>query len=209
MAFLLLFTITCYGQKWVEYQVDSTLTVTLPENFQTKDTLGQYFVNVRIDYGLMMIQRIAPQSDKLIIRTKGELVKRYEVFQNGMIESQRGELVAQNYEVSNGLQLTRFSYRTKGKEDQIRHCLGALIKGRWYAIQFWEVEAHAAELKADRERFFSSVKFSPDLRPEDQMTADSSLAYKVGYFLGRNLTLIAIIALIVAALVWIGRKLVR
>ena len=48
-------TISAFGQKWTDLVVDNNLTISVPENYQITDTLGQKIVTAQVDNGLIFI----------------------------------------------------------------------------------------------------------------------------------------------------------
>jgi hypothetical protein len=209
-AIFTLASLNCFAQQWVEYKVDSNLTVTIPNNYVIIDTLGQHIIRAQVSNALVMIQRIANAGETARnIQTKDELIKSYTGFQKGAVESQHGKLLDQQMLEKEGLRMTQFSFAvTMGEEKQIRHYQTVFLNENWYTISFWEVEALTNELKGDRDKLFSSIKFPAGASLKNQLSnsMEGSTAYRSGYLFGKLLTYALLIAGAVALVRWISKK---
>lgn len=203
----ILVSLNGFAQQWTEYKVDSNLTVTIPDNFVAIDTLEQHIIKAQISNALILIQRMANLGKTATsIQSKNELIKNYEEFQKGAVESQHGKLIDQQMLEKNGVQMIQFSFSASmGKEKQIRHFLVAFLNEKWYSISFWEVEALTSELKAERNKLFSSVKFLPSVGLKNQMTG-GDLAYRSGYLFGKIIIYTLIIVGVVALIRLVSKK---
>jgi hypothetical protein len=126
------------------------------------------------------------------IQSKDELIKNYKEFQKGLVGAQHGKLLTQKMVTKDGLYMTEFSFTASANEEkQIRHFLTVFFNETWYTISFWEVSAMSPELKGDREKLFSSVKFPAGSSLKNQLSysVEGSVAYKSGYIIGRLLGL--------------------
>ena len=94
LTILTLISINSFGQQWSEYQVDSTLTLMLPDNYEVRDTLGQRVVTSRVDNGIIIIS-ILPNGGQTAINVQSEqeLIKSYKDMRQGIINSQSGQLI--------------------------------------------------------------------------------------------------------------------
>ncbi len=190
---LTLLAIDGFGQTWIDYMMDDNLTISVPENFELIDTLGQRIIRAPIDNALIMIQRIQNKGEgATVVHFAEDLTKAYEEFQNGFIRSQKGELKSQRWIEKDRVQFNEFSYyATWGEEKQLRHCMALFINDNWYVIQFWELESMTDELAAERERLFSSIKLPAGVSRENQTSnggnangEQQTSACQVGYFWG-------------------------
>lgn len=198
-------------QEWVEYKMDSTLTLSLPDNYEVMDTMGQRIVRAQSGLTLILIQRLPNTGEYATnISDKKALLDNYAGFQKGLINSQNGKLINQQFIEKSNLQLTQFSYSASVREEkQIRHSLVIFINEYWYAIQYWEVEGFSAgQSSKNREELFNSVKFPPGQSLQNQMsyTTEGSPAYKWGYFFGRFLFVGLILGLVILVVVLIARR---
>ena len=213
IAILTAISISGFGQQWSEYQVDSTLALVLPDNYQVRDTLGQRVITARIDNGLILIS-ILPNSGQTAINVQNEkeLINSYKGLREGLINSQGGQLIREEIIEIGGLKLIRFSFHaTMGEEKQIRHCVAAFVNEKTYSINFWEVESMTNEMTADREKLFSSLRFPTGLQLKNQMSnsIEGSRSFNVGYLIGQILGYGLMLGLLIALVVWVSKKVRR
>jgi hypothetical protein len=212
-TFFTLFTVlslNCFGQEWMDYTFDENLTIKIPENYVIIDTVGQHIVRAQIDNALIMIQRISNKGEHAVnISNKADLIESYEGFQKGFMNSQDVKLLKQNVEERDGLQVCQFSCSaTMGEERQIRHILVAFLNEHWYAIQFWEVEALSNDLRSERMKLFSSVRFAFGLSLENQLSysLEASQSYRLGYLLGKYIWFLLLAGGVVGLIIWLARR---
>lgn len=204
---------TCFGQQWIDHQVDSLLTVSVPDNFEVV-TRQPLVIKGQVDYGLIMVSVLENKGELSInLQDEDDLTDGYTGFVKGMINAQRGELIADEIVNIDGLKVLKLSFKTSvDGEAQIRHCQALFLSGKIYAFYFWELESMTTEMTSTRKTFFfESIKLLPSLTMEDQFThsLESSYTYKagliVGYVLGAGLV-IAVIALVIFGIVKLVKK---
>lgn len=195
-------TISSFGQNWTNYQVDSILTLTIPENYKVTDTLGQRIITARIDNGMIQVFALANEGEIATnVKNEGELIRFYKGFTKGYINSQHGQAIKDEIVENSGLKMIRFSYKASmNGELQIRHCLSVFVNEKMYAVNFWEIESMTNDMSAPRERLFSSLKFPPNLGLKNQMTnkGEEERAVKQGELIGK----ITIFGLIIGLAIW-------
>jgi hypothetical protein len=208
-AILLLLTLTCFGQEWMEFQLDSTLSLAIPDNYKVVDTLGQRVINAQIDNGLILVMKLPNKGQTAInVQNEKELVNSYTGFQDGLIGSHKGELIKGEIIETGGLKCIQFSYRARmGDENQIRHCLGIFVNENMYAINFWELESMTKEMAPQRERLFSSIKLPNSLGLKNQMSnsIEGGKGFRTGFFLGKVLGYILIFGTLISIGIWISK----
>jgi hypothetical protein len=203
-------TISCFGQKWTDLIVDDNLTISIPENYQITDTLGQRIIMVQVDNGLIQISRL-PNKGNIATKIPNETVLNefYQGLQKGIVNSSKGELLSSESPVLNKLKLIKFSYRVKiGNELQIHDCLGLFLNDNTYLIQFWHLETMTDELKKVRDKVFSSLKTSSTFTLKNQLTdsKENSASFNKGYILGKFLGPIIIIGIFVYFIFWLNKR---
>ena len=210
LTILTLISINSFGQQWSEYQVDSTLTLMLPDNYEVRDTLEQRVVTSRVDNGIIIIS-ILPNGGQTAINVQSEqeLIKSYKDMRQGIINSQSGQLIKEEIIENRGLKMIRFSYTaTMGEERQIRHCVVVFINEKTYSINFWQVESLTNEMADTREKLFSSLKFptNPGLNNQMSYSIEGSRSYNIGYLVGKILGYGLMIGLLVMLIRWISKR---
>lgn len=206
---LTLFALRCSGQEWVDYKPDSVLTVSIPEDYQLIDTMGQRIARAYIDNGLIIVLKMANQGPAIAtVESKDGLVQFYKNFRQGFIKSHHGELLDEEIFDKNGLKLIRFSYRASiSNERQIRHCVALLVNETIYSLNFWEVESKAGELRNTKEKFYGSMRTHAGLTIDDQMSHNGqrSQAYRAGYLFGKMLFFGLVLGVIIFLIVRFSR----
>jgi hypothetical protein len=207
-AILVLFTFSSFGQVWTEYQIDSTLTVSIPGEYQVVDTMEQRIVTAHFENALILVSK----SEKITvtIQSEKELTEIYTGLQRGVIQSQNGKLINSEVTKRNGLSFIEFSYHANmDDEKEVRHCLGVFVNNHVYTIQFWEPE-EATNKKLAREILFSSLKFPEDVTSENQRIYSTEGAYvkSFSYFIGLMFDLF-IIGLPISIVIWVLKKVKR
>jgi len=199
--FLVIFSaisINSFGQAWVDCKVDSNLTLMMPDNYKIQDTLGQRVIKAGIDNGLILISILENSGElSMNVESEAQLLKVYKGYENGYVKSQHGQLIKEEIIENSGLKMIRFSVSTAmGGEKQIRHCTAVFVNDKMYSINFWEVESLTNEMAKLREKLFSSLKFSPKIGRNNQMTykQENDRAYNQGLLLG-NITMVVIVGL--------------
>jgi len=208
-VFLVVFTIIsmhAFAQNWTDYRIDSTVSLMLPDNYKVIDTLGQRLITAQVENGLIILG-IQPNVGKntFHIENDDDLIKAYKGFEKGYIGELNGQLVTEEIIETSGLKMTRFLYRAAVQdEQQLRHCLTVFVNEKMYSFDFWEPESMTKEAEADRNKLFSSLKFIPNLGPNNQITnkANEDRAYNQGLLMGK----ITALVLVVVVVLWSVRR---
>src|SRR5690349_3292845 len=112
VAILTTLSISCFGQQWIEYQVDSTLTITLPDNYQVTDTAEQRVITAQLDNGLILVTMMRSEGKFAVsVQDEEDLLDFYHGFQKGSINSQKGQLIKSEILKKDGLKVLRFSFK--------------------------------------------------------------------------------------------------
>jgi hypothetical protein len=206
----LLYAVCSYGQSWQKQKFDDNLTISIPDNYVLIDTLGQHFMKAVLNNAIILVQRM-PNSGSYAtpVHSKEQLKETYLGYQAGVIKSQNGNLVRQQWIEQDGFLLTRFVYSAMaGEEKQLRHCVTILLNDNWYSVNFWEVEALSSSLTTERETLFSSLRLPIGQGLENQMSkaTEGTGAYKFGYRTGQLLVLMMVASVVVGIIYLITRK---
>ena len=213
-TFLTLLSTNCFGQQLHKYQVDSTMTVSIPDGYTISDTMGMKVITSQFDYGLIMVM-VMPNKGKTEINVQDEegLIKAYKGFVTGAVNAQKGQLIKQEIIEKNGLKCMRFSFKAAmGSEKQIRHSLAIFVNNNIYALNFWKLESMTNEVEDEiadlRERFFASLILPTNLTIKDQLngTYEDSIKDDRAYVLGELIGYGFMLALLILGIVWISKK---
>jgi hypothetical protein len=193
-------SINSFGQEWTDYQVDSVLTLKLPDNYKIIDTLGVKVITAAIENAVVSVSILQNAGENaLSIKDEKELLRWYEGFKKGYIKTNHGQLIKDQIIEASGLKMIRFSFQAEtAGEKQLRHCIAVIVNDKTYAINFTEVESLSGEMAKTRDLVFSSMKFSNGLGLNNQLSTKGSdeRAYNQGLLLGK-ITVGLVIALVV------------
>jgi hypothetical protein len=199
-------SINSFGQNWTNYQVDSILTLTIPDNYKVTDKMGHRMTTARIENGLIMVSSLANEGEIATnVQNEGELIRFYKNFEKGYLKSQHGQAIKDEIVENSGLKMIRFSYKASmNGELQIRHCLSVFVNEKMYAVNFWEIESMTNDMSATREKLFSSLKFPTNPGLKNQMTnkAEEEKKVKQGELIGQ----ITIFGLIIGLTIWFTKR---
>jgi hypothetical protein len=194
-------SINSFAQDWTDYQVDSVLTLKLPDNYEINDTLGIKVISAAIENAMITVSMLQNTGENAWdVKDEKELLAGYQSFKKGYIKSNHGQLIKDEIIETGGLKMIRFSFHAETEgEKQVRHCITVIVNKKMYAISFIEVESLSGEMAKTREILFSSMKFSPGLGLNNQLNTKGAdeKAYNQGLLLGK-----ITVGLVIALVVW-------
>jgi hypothetical protein len=198
-------SINSFAQDWTDYQVDSVLTLKLPDNYNIYDTLGIKVISAAIENAMITVSILQNTGENAFgIKDEKELLAGYEGFKKGYIKSNHGQLIKDQIIEAGGLKMILFSFHTEVEgEKQVRHCIAVIVNKKTYAISFTEVESLSDKMAKTREIVFSSIKFSPGLGLNNQLSTKGSdeRAYNQGLLLGK-----ITVGLLIALAIWLSTR---
>jgi hypothetical protein len=207
----LLFNLKGLAQEWVNYDLDSVITLDMPSGYTVQDTIGHKVVTGHIPNAMVVIDYFpVSEKDQRTIRDRTSLREMYSGFGRGIVEETKGELVDLKFAEQNGLMLMQYSFKAVyGEEHQVKHCIAAYIKGKVYSVLFIELISKSRELTPARTKFFNSIKLNKNLKPEDQVDPmRKNIFFKLGYALG-GLAVLLVLGLIVLGIVFLIKRQVK
>ena len=182
-------SINSFGQDWTDFQVDSVLTLKLPDNYQINDTLGIKVISAHIENATISVAILQNAAENALeIKAEKELLKWYEGFKKGYLKTNHGQLIKDQIIEASGLKMIRFSFHAEtAGEKQVRHCIAVIINDKTYALNFTELESMSGEMAKTREMVLSSLKFAPGLGLNNQLSTKGAdeKAYNQGLLLGK------------------------
>ena len=210
-AILVLITTNCFAQQWIDYKLDSVLSVSIPSNFRVVDTLGQKVTACHIEHAIIIItETINKEETGVNIKNEENLDHYYKGLQKGFVESSKdGQLIDSKIINISGLKLLSFSlFATLHNQKQIRYCEAIFVNNKTFMINFWEFQPQTNEAESEKDKLFSSLKFSKELTISNQMNyaVENTASYKFGYLIGSLIGYVFIIGLIIFLIVWGVRK---
>src|SRR5688500_14276286 len=84
-------SINSFAQDWTDFQVDSVLTLKLPDNYQISDTLGIKVISAHIENATISVAILQNAGENALdIKDEKELLKWYEGFKKGYLKTNHG-----------------------------------------------------------------------------------------------------------------------
>lgn len=184
IAIFFLISLNCKSQNHIEYQLDNDVKISIPENFNVTDTLGQTFINAEFENGLIIIGKSQEKEKSVNIENEQDLLNYYKELKNGVLKSINGKLISESIIEKNNLKIFRFSFLYEFEEiRQIIDCEVIFLNGYVYTFQFWSLESF---YQKEKENFFSSLKINKKYSLKDQLNnyKEGSTAFKLGEWIG-------------------------
>ena len=199
---LLLFTVTVFGQKLKPVKLDSLVTVSLPANFQKKDTLGQQIYSGNGAFGFMIVIRAQNASNNAPLKKEKDLNNVLKTYIEGIQkQSGNGSVMNPRDTLIGKLEGKVFTLRvdnsgSTGDPVQLRQFILLYTQDATYTFQYYYEEQRKDLVKDELKAFTSSIKLAPDLKRNDQYISNAkglSTPAKVGIFGGPLIIVIIII----------------
>jgi hypothetical protein len=198
----ILFTVAAFSQKLKPVKIDSLVTVSLPSNFQKKDTLGQQIYSGNGAFGFMIVIRAQNPANNAPLNKEKDLNKVLQTYIDG-IQKQSGEGSVMNPRdtIIGKLEAKVFTLRvdntgSTGEPIQLRQFILLYTQEATYTFQYYYEEQRKDLVKDELKTFTSSIKLAPDLKRNDQYISNAkglSTPAKIGIYGGGPLIILIII----------------
>ncbi|HMG07382.1 MAG TPA: hypothetical protein VK609_02670 [Mucilaginibacter sp.] len=198
----ILFTAAAFSQKLMPVKIDSLVTVSLPANFQKKDTLGQQIYSGNGAFGFMIVLRAKNPANNTPLNKEKDLNKVLKTYIDG-IQKQSGEGSVMNPRdtIIGKLEAKVFTLRvdntgSTGEPIQLRQFILLYTQEATYTFQYYYEEQRKDLVKDELKTFTSSIKLAPDLKRNDQYISNAkglSTPVKIGIYGGGPLIILIII----------------
>lgn len=178
--FAILFSATTvFAQGFKPVKMDSLVTVSMPANYNEKDTLGQHIYSATTDLGyIISIVEPNAKTNQPLKKAK-DLNKVFDKYVTG-IQKQTGNGSAQNVRDTTigTLKGKVFTLITDDGSGNVQYRDFVLIytKEATYTLQFGYPDTRKELVKAEGKAYFGSIKLSPQLQRNDQYTDINSTA---------------------------------
>lgn len=203
LSLVLLFaTITAFGQVLKPVKIDSLVTVSLPANYQKKDTLGQHIYSAMGLVGFMEVIKAPNVKNTTPLRKEKDLNNVFKEYVK-TIQTQSVNGSAQNIRdtIIGTLKAKLF---TLSKEDeksivQLRNFVLIYTTEATYTFEYAYPEFRKDLVKDEYKAYINSIKFSRDLQRNDQYlynTKHMSSTTKMALYGGSGLIIAVILILI-------------
>lgn len=186
ILFFITFSIKGFGQQLVPCKISEDVSIQIPQEFVTTDTLGQNIIRVPLEEEVLLIMNSDKKSDSYI-EDKDELLKFYEDFQTGMLDETKGKLINKSFIQINGLYFLKSSFRTRiSGTDKLWNNYLLLLNKNSYTFILMASPESAKNMQFFEEKIIPSIKFRKGLTQKNQFNTDKedSPAYNIGKLVG-------------------------
>lgn len=170
-AILLLLAIPGFSQALKPVKIDSLVTVSMPDGYSKKDTLGQQIFSGNGTLGFMVVLRAPNAKDKEPLQKEKDLNK---VLKNEVKSIQKESSYASAQYVRDttigALKAKTFTLQTDaGQGDiQLRNITILYTTDATYTFEYTYPDARKGVIKSEYSAFINSIKLSPALQRDDQ-----------------------------------------
>ncbi|MFA6084947.1 hypothetical protein [Mucilaginibacter sp.] len=198
---LVLFTIAGFAQKLKPVVVDSLVTVSLPQKYVRKDTLGQTTYSGNSQYGYMVVIRAPNAVGNQPLDKERDLNKVLKDYIDGIKGQASGSAQYVRDTTIGRLKAKTFTLSiNEGAGVKLRNFIIIYTKEVTYTFEYFYEEARQDVIKDEYKAFSSSIKLAPELTRTDQYLSNEkgiSPNAKLGIYGGGALIVIIIIVVLV------------
>jgi len=172
---LLLLSVAGFSQALVPVKVDSLVTVSLPEKFTKKDTLGQQIYSGNTPLGYMVVIRQPNAENNTPLKKERDLNKVLKDYIKGIKGQAEGSDALNVRDTTIGhLKAKTFTLSTdQGAGVQLRNFIVIYTQDVTYTFEYYYQQNRAELVKDDYKAFSSSIKVSPELKRTDQYLSNA------------------------------------
>lgn len=194
---------TANAQVLKPVKVDSLVTVSLPAEFQKRDTLGETILSGTGTLGYMVVIK-APNPNGKPLKKEKDLNKVFKEYITKLQKSSgNGTILNSHDTIVNNVEVRDFALSTSDdtQGEQIRRFRILYTKDATYTFQFMYPQQREDIAKKEADQFFASIKTAPGFDGTDQYSTYGKFtgmhkALKIALIAG-GLVLIIIIVLVV------------
>ncbi|SDD64821.1 hypothetical protein SAMN05216464_102171 [Mucilaginibacter pineti] len=198
----ILYTVLGFSQALKPVKIDSLVTVSLPANFQKKDTLGQQIYSGSGALGYIMVIKAKNADNNKPLNKERDLKKVFKNFADGIQkQSITGSIMNPRDTTIGSLEARVFTLRvdnsnSTGEAAQLRNFILLYTQEATYTFEYFYPEVRGALALPELKEFSASIKVAPALNRKDQYLSNSnglSPGLKIGLFGGVPLIIIIVL----------------
>ncbi|MBB5395835.1 hypothetical protein [Mucilaginibacter sp. AK015] len=183
-------------------KIDSLVTVSLPEKYTKKDTLGQSIYSGNGQYGYMVVIRAPNAANNEPLKKERDLNKVLKDYIKGIKGQSEGSTLNVRDTLIGHLKAKTFELQVdEGAGVQTRNFIVIYTQDVTYTFEYYYEEMRKDVMKDEYKAYASSIKLSPEMKRTDQYLSNAkglSPTAKIGIYGGGALLLILIIVLVVS-----------
>ena len=204
-AFILGYIISAHSQTALKpVKIDSLVTVSLPDGYQKKDTLGQHIYAANAQYGFMTIIVAPNERNNTPLKKENDLDKVLKKYITS-IEGQSGTGSSAQHVRDTTVGSLKAKTFTLKKDDgsgtvQMINFTLLYTQATTYTFEYVYSEDRKDVVKDEYKAFISSIRTSPELQRNDQYLSNAkglSPALKIAIYGGGALIIVFIIVTVV------------
>jgi len=198
---LVLLSLAGFAQTLKPVKVDSLVTVSLPEKYTLKDTLGQQIYSGNASLGYMVVIRAPNAKDNKPLKKERDLNNVLKDYIKGIKGQAAGNTMNVRDTTIGHLKAKTFTLSTdQGAGVQLRNFIVIYTQDVTYTFEYYFEQQRAELIKDEYKSFASSIKVSPELERTDQYLSNAkglSPAAKFGLFGGIPLIIIIVVVIMI------------
>ena len=198
---LVLLSISGFAQALKPVKVDSLVTVSLPEKYTRKDTLGQSVFSGNSSFGYMVVIRAPNAENNAPLKKERDLNKVLKDYINGIKGQSDGSAQYIRDTTIGHLKAKTFTLEVnEGQGIKLRNFIIIYTQDVTYTFEYFYEDARKSLVKDEYKAFSSSIVISPELKRTDQYLSNAkglSPGAKGGIFGGGAVLIAVIVVLIV------------
>jgi hypothetical protein len=175
----ILFTVTAFSQILKPVNIDSLVSVSLPKDFQKKDTLGQQIYSANGAFGFITIIRAPNAKNNTPLNKERDLKKVLNTYMEGIQkQSHNGSVMNPRDTIIGNLEAKVFTLRvdntgSTGEPVQLRHFILLYTQDVTYTFQYFYEEKRLELAKDELKNFITSIKVSPTVKRNEQYISNA------------------------------------
>ena len=202
---IILFSLTGFSQALKPVKIDSLVTVSLPEGFTKKDTLGQQIYQGSASLGNILVLRV-PNANTKPLNKESDLKDVFKTYIKGIQkQSVNGSVMYPRDTTIGKLEGKVFTLRidnsgSTGESPELRNFILLYTQDVTYTFEYNYPEQRLDLAKAELKQFSSSIKIAPTLDRRDQYLSDAkgmSAPAKIGIYGGAAVIILIIVLTVI------------
>ena len=202
---IILFSLTGFSQALKPVKIDSLVTVSLPEGFTKKDTLGQQIYQGSASLGNILVLRV-PNANTKPLNKESDLKDVFKTYIKGIQkQSVNGSVMYPRDTTIGKLEGKVFTLRidnsgSTGESPELRNFILLYTQDVTYTFEYNYPEQRLDLAKAELKQFSGSIKIAPTLDRRDQYLSDAkgmSAPAKIGIYGGAAVIILIIVLTVI------------
>ncbi|WP_413666360.1 hypothetical protein ACEN9X_17585 [Mucilaginibacter sp. Mucisp86] len=202
---IMLISLAGFSQVLKPVKIDSLVTVSLPEGFTKKDTLGQQIYQGSASLGNILVLRV-PNADTKPLNKEKDLKDVFKTYINGIQkQSVNGSVMYPRDTTIGKLEGKVFTLRidnsgSTGESPELRNFILLYTQDVTYTFEYNYPEQRVDLAKAELKQFSGSIRIAPTLDRRDQYLSDAkgmSAPAKIGIYGGAAVIVLIVVLTVI------------